>query len=141
MPVLTRSNLTGPTRMMTGIKRKFIEILDSDDETSTESEVESYCSDELEDDIEALKEDLIVTERTNEALVGMLVKERERVAELTKELEDANDRIYKLKDSIYDLQNTTFIELVCFITVIGATLGTTLSALYVCNSDQLSLTI
>lgn len=141
MPVLTRSNPTGPTRMITGIKRKFIEILDSDDDTSIESEFEADSNDEIEDDIEALKDDLKETEQTNDALINMLVKERERVAELTKDLADANYRIDTLRDSICDLQNTTFIELVCFITVIGATLGTTLSALYVCNSDHLYLTI
>lgn len=126
MPVLTRSNVTGPTRTMAGIKRKFIEILDSDDETST------VCSDS---DLETEDED----ELTNNALVELLIQERERTAQLTRDLEEADERILTLKDNIRDIQTTTWIELLCFICVVGTTFGTTLSALYACNIHENSL--
>jgi hypothetical protein len=129
MPVITRSNITGPTRTMTGIKRKFIEILDSDDETST------VCTDS---DLESEDED----EQTNEALIELLITERERTAQLTRDLAEADERILTLKDTIRDIQTTTWIELLCFIGVVGTTFGTTLSALYACNvHDNVLLTI
>ena len=114
---------------MTGIKRKFIEILDSDDETST------VCTDS---DLESEDED----EQTNEALIELLITERERTAQLTRDLAEADERILTLKDTIRDIQTTTWIELLCFIGVVGTTFGTTLSALYACNvHDNVLLTI
>jgi len=114
MPVLTRSTTTGPTKMMTGVKRKFIEIVETDDESSTvdtESETEYEPEDEI--DIDELKEDLQESEQSNDALINILIKERETIQKLEIELAESNEKYNKLRNSVKDIQTTAMSEFVC----------------------------
>ena len=127
MPVLTRSNITGPIKTMTGVKRKFIEILDTDDDSSSDYDVATDS--ETEDDYKLKYDEVMLS----------LVREQERVQELEEELERAEKRIASLREGIREFQNTSFLEIMCFVGVIIATLATTASALYTCNTYEHAL--
>jgi hypothetical protein len=127
MPIITRSNTTGPTKTMTGVKRKFIEILDSDDDVSTDCDVETDSEHEVEADPKY------------DAVLELLARERDRVHELEQELDRANERIFRLKDNIREFQSNSLLEIMCFMGVIAATLVTTASAIYSCNNYEYKL--
>ena len=118
MPTLTRSSTTVPVKSMAGIKRKFIEIVETDDETSTvesesDSEYEPDIADVLEEEIEELKTDLNETEKSNDALINILIKERETIQKLEIELAESNEKYNKLRNSVKDIQTTAMSEFVC----------------------------
>lgn len=141
MPVITRSITTGPTKMtVTGVKRKFIEILDSDDESSTDSEFEpdvnDEVEDEVEDEIENLKDDLKETEQSNDALINIVIKEREKVESLEQELADTKQKYENLLKDVKDIQTVCWTEFVCFAGMLIITSGIAVASAYSCNIHE-----
>lgn len=147
MPVITRSSKTGPTKM-SGVKRRLVEIMESDDETATiysdsDSEFHPDPSDELEDDVEDMKDELQKSEQENETLLNLLVKERETTTLLRQEIELVEENLRavtehrdRLIENIKEYQNTTLSEVFCFSAMLAITAGATLAAMIACN-DQL----
>ena len=136
MPVLTRSNTTGPTKMMTGVKRKFIEIVETDNETDTvdtESETEYEPEDEV--DIDELKEDLQESEQSNDALINILIKEREHVQTLEAELAEMTDKYTKLVNSVKEAHNSAWYEFVCLSTVLAIT-AVSITSVVMCSTIE-----
>lgn len=139
MPILTRSKTTGPVRMMTGVKRKFIEILESDNESEIatdsdpDSEYELNVADELEDTIQDLKEEIKDSEESNDALIDMLIKERETSRQIRQELEETQTKYSRLLDDVKEYHRTTLSEAAFFTAIIGITFGTCLASLYTCS--------
>lgn len=129
MPVVTRANITGPTRTMTGVKRKFIEILDTDDDSSSDYDAETASEHELEDDYK-LKYD---------AVMLSLIREQERVQELEDELDEANKRIGRLKESILEYQSSSLAEFMCLMGIVTATFAIGISTVFLCNNDDYNL--
>ena len=130
MPVITRSITTGPTKMtVTGVKRKFIEILDSDDESSTDSEFEP----EVEDEVEDLKDDL---KETEDVLINILIKEREKVESLEQELADTKQKYENLLKDVKDIQTVCWAEFVCFAGMLVITSGIAVASDYSCNIHE-----
>ena len=129
MPVVTRSNITGPTRTMTGVKRKFIEILDTDDDSSSDYDAETASEHELEDEYR-LKYD---------AVMLSLVREQDRVQELEDELEQANKRISRLKESILEYQSSSLVEFMCFAGLVTGAFVMGITSVYLCNNDDYNL--
>jgi len=138
MPVITRYK-------MTGVKRKFIEILDSDDETDTiytdsDSEFHPDPTDELKDDIEDLNDDNKVLEKENDALLSLLVKERETNNLLREEIKTTKHEAETLRDhrdrlisNIKELQNTALVDLLLFLVLLTIISGICVVAtLYTC---------
>ena len=133
MPVVTRSNTTGPTKMMvTGVKRKFIEIVDSDDDVSTDSEFDVHT----EDDIDELKDDLKETEQSNDALINILIKERETIQKLQAELADIQQKYDSLLNSVKEIQNTCWQDMICFGSVFVLAAGFALTSAFMCNIHE-----
>jgi hypothetical protein len=132
MPVTTRSS-TGPTKMtVTGVKRKFIEILDSDDDTTTVS-TDSEFEPDMADEIEELKDDLKETEQSNEALIDIIIKERENVRLLQAELAETKEKYETLVSNVKEMQATCFAEFVCFSGMLVVASGIAFTVLYACN--------
>jgi hypothetical protein len=129
MPVVTRSNITGPTRTMTGVKRKFIEILDTDDDSSSDYDAETASEHELDDDYK-LKYDTVMLS---------LVREQDRVQELEDELEQANKRISRLKESILEYQSSSLVEFMCFAGLVTGAFVMGITSVYLCNNDDYNL--
>jgi len=130
MPVITRSITTGPTKMtVTGVKRKFIEILDSDDESSTDSEFEP----DVEDEVEALKDDL---KETDDALINIVIKEREKVESLEQELADTKQKYENLLKDVKDIQTVCWTEFICFAGMLVITSGIAVASAYSCNIHE-----
>jgi len=130
MPVITRSITTGPTRMtVTGVKRKFIEILDSDDETSTDSEFEPDVEDEVEDEVEDLKE-------TEDVLINIVIKEREKVESLEQELADTKQKYENLLKDVKEIQTVCWTEFICFAGMLVITSGIAVASAYSCNIHE-----
>lgn len=140
MPVITRS-ATGPTKKMVGVKRKFIEILDSDDETDTTT---VYTESESEPDIE---DDLKDTEESNNALIDLIIKERETnrslredsdqvIDALQKELDETTQKYEKLLNNVKEAQKTTLIEFIVCATMLAITAGASLAAYFACSEDH-----
>jgi hypothetical protein len=130
---------------MTGVKRKFIEILDSDDETDTiytdsDSEFHPDPTDELKDDIEDLNDDNKVLEKENDALLSLLVKERETNNLLREEIKTTKHEAETLRDhrdrlisNIKELQNTALVDLLLFLVLLTIISGICVVAtLYTC---------
>ena len=114
MPVLTRSTTTGPTKMMTGVKRKFIEIVETDDETDTvDTDSETEYEPEEEIDIDELKEDLQESEQSNDALINILIKEREHIQTLEAELADMTEKYNRLVNNVKEVHNSAWYDFVC----------------------------
>jgi uncharacterized protein (DUF342 family) len=133
MPVITRSNTTGPTKMMvTGVKRKFIEIVDTDDDVSTDSEFDVHT----EDDIEELKDDLKETEQSNDALINILIKERETIQKLQAELADIQQKYDSLLNSVKEIQRTCWQDMICFGSVFVLASGFALASAFMCNIHE-----
>lgn len=136
MPVLTRSNTTGPTKMITGVKRKFIEIVDSDDDTTTvctDSETEYEAEDE--DEIDDLKNDLHESEQSNDALINIIIKERETSNALQAELTELKEKYNKLVNSVKEVQNTAWFEFVCMSTML-ALAAVSVTSIMMCNTIE-----
>jgi hypothetical protein len=129
MPVVTRSNITGPTRTMTGVKRKFIEILDTDDDSSSDYDAETASEHELEDEYK-LKYD---------AVMQSLIREQNRVEELEEELSNANKRIDRLKESILEYQSSSLVEFMCFAGLVTGAFVMGITSVYLCNNDDYNL--
>ena len=125
MPVVTRSNITGPTRTMTGVKRKFIEILDSDDESYTDYDSEQEPEDEYK-----LKYD---------AVMSSLLREQGRLRELEEELDEANKRIDRLKESILEYQSSSLVEFMCFMGLVTGSFVMGITSVYLCNNHDYNL--
>jgi hypothetical protein len=125
MPVQTRSNITGPTRTMTGVKRKFIEILDSDDESYTDYDSEQDLEDEYK-----LKYD---------AVMQSLVREQNRVEELEEELNNAIKRIDRLKENILEYQSSSLVEFMCFAGLVTGAFVMGITSVYLCNNHDYNL--
>lgn len=145
MPVITRSLTTSPTKTMSGVKRRFIEILDSDDDTTTvstelasdsDSEFDPDIADVLEEEIEELKEELKDTEEASESLLKLLIKERENTEALRKELADVTHKYDMLISRVEEVQKTSWVEFVCFTALLAATAGTALAAVHMCVHPQ-----
>ena len=138
MPVITRS---GPTRKMTGVKRKFVEI-DSDDETETvcsTSDSEYYPDqfDELKDNVDDLKEEMRVIEQENDTLIDILVNEREtsnilrdEISNLKNELDEVRQQRDALITELKKIENSSLIELLVFATILSVVAGSLLSCSY-----------
>jgi hypothetical protein len=132
MPVITRSN-TGPVKKIVGVKRKFIEILDTDDDTSTvssgfDSEFRPDPTDEL--DVDDSKDELCDREQEKDTLVNLIVEEREtsnllreEIASLKDALESVQQHRNRLMENIKDYQRSTLIELMCLSALIVITTG------------------
>ena len=136
MPVLTRSSTTGPTKMMTGVKRKFIEIVETDDETDTvDTESETEYEPEEEIDIDELKEDLQESEQSNDALINILIKEREHVQTLESELAVMTDKYNKLVISVKEAHNSAWYEFVCLATVLAVT-AVSITSVVMCSTIE-----
>ena len=140
MPVITRS-ATGPTKKMVGVKRKFIEILDSDDDTTTvcsdsDSEYQPGIADVLEDEIDELKDDLKESEQSNEALINILIKERETIQTLQTELADTTAKYDRLVNNVKEIQKTAWIEFIMFTSMLAITAGASLAAYVACSEEQ-----
>ena len=136
MPVLTRSNTTGPTKMMTGVKRKFIEIVDSEDDTTTvdsESETEYETEDEI--DIDEQKDDLQESEQSNDALINILIKEREHVQTLEAELAEMTTKYNKLVVSVKEAHNSAWYEFVCLATVLAVS-AVSITSVVMCSTIE-----
>lgn len=145
MPIITRSNTTtGPTRNMTGVKRKVIEIYESDDDTTTvstesvtDSEYQPDIASVLEEEIEELKDDLKESEQSNDALINILIKERETIQTLEKELAETNAKYEKLLSNVKEFQKTSWMEFICFTTMLAVTAGTSIAALVSCENRDI----
>jgi predicted RND superfamily exporter protein len=100
--------------MITGVKRKFIEIVDSDDDTTTVyTESESEYEPENEDEIDDLKNDLHESEQSNDALINIIIKERETSNALQAELTELKEKYNKLVNSVKEVQNSAWYDFVC----------------------------
>jgi len=136
MPVLTRSSTTGPTKMMTGVKRKFIEIVETDDETDTvDTDSETEYEPEEEIDIDELKEDLQESEQSNDALINILIKEREHIQALEAELAEMTGKYNKLVVSVKEAHNSAWYEFVCLTTVLAVT-AVSITSVMMCNTIE-----
>jgi predicted RNase H-like nuclease (RuvC/YqgF family) len=127
--------------MVTGIKRKFVEILDSDDETATTcsdggSEYKPDETDVLEDEIEDLKDDITEVEESNQVLVNLLIKERETIAALRAQLADSQQKYDYLISNVKEIQNTSWIEVVVFAFSMVVATGITAVSLYACHEVE-----
>jgi len=114
---------------VTGVKRKFIEILDSDDESSTDSEFEP----DVEDEVEALKDDL---KETDDALINIVIKEREKVESLEQELADTKQKYENLLKDVKDIQTVCWTEFICFAGMLVITSGIAVASAYSCNIHE-----
>ena len=133
MPVLTRSNTTGPTKMITGVKRKFIEILDTDDDTTT-----VYTDSESEyepDDEDELKNDLHEAEQSNDALINIIIKERETSNALQAELTELKEKYTKLVSTVKEVHSSAWFEFVCLSTMLAVT-AVSVTSLVMCNTIE-----
>ena len=140
MPVITRSNKTGPTKM-TGVKRKLVEILDSDDDittvcTDSDSEFEPDSVDELEDTLDDMKEEIENLRDSENALIETIVREREKNRSLQEELETLKQKHDQLVESVKELQKTSWMEVLLFTTVLAAATGSALAAYFTCSDDD-----
>jgi hypothetical protein len=114
---------------VTGVKRKFIEILDSDDETSTDSEFEPDVEDEVEDEVEDLKE-------TEDVLINIVIKEREKVESLEQELADTKQKYENLLKDVKEIQTVCWTEFICFAGMLVITSGIAVASAYSCNIHE-----
>lgn len=140
MPVITRSNKTGPTKM-TGVKRKFLEIVDSDDDTTTvytdsDSDFEPDSVDELEDKVDDLKEEIKRLQDSENALIDMLVNEREKNRALHEEFETLKQKHERLVESVKEIQKTSWMEVLVFTTVLAVATGSALAAYFTCSEED-----
>lgn len=140
MPVITRSNKTGPTKM-TGIKRKLVEILDSDDDittvcTDSDSEFEPDSVDELEDTLDDMKEEIQSLRESENALIETIVREREKNRALQYELETLKQKHERLVESVKEVQKTCWMEVLLLTTILAATAGSALAAYLACSEDD-----
>jgi hypothetical protein len=110
---------------MTGVKRKFIEILDSDDESYADYDSEQEPEDEYK-----LKYD---------AVMSSLVREQGRLRELEEELHEANKRIDGLKESILEYQSSSLVEFMCFAGLVTGAFVMGITSVYLCNNDDYNL--
>lgn len=119
MPVLTRSNTNNPIKMVSGVKRKFIEIVDSDsDDTTTittssetDSEFEYDQVDELKDTIDDLKQEIKDHEDSYNIIVDVLVRERTRNNELEAEIAKLRDENTALRNVMKSLRHDAYLEI------------------------------
>lgn len=134
MPVITRSS-TGPTKKMVGVKRKFVEILDTDDETaSVSSGSDSECQ----------TDELYTREHEKDTLVNLIVEERkisdllrEEIAILKDNLESVQEHRTRLIESIKEYQRSALFEAVCFSTLLAITTGVSFAIVYMYNTEHL----
>jgi hypothetical protein len=122
--------------MMTGVKRKFIEIVETDDETDTvdtDSETEYEPEDEV--DIDELKEDLQESEQSNDALINILIKEREHVQTLEAELAEMTAKYNKLVVSVKEAHNSAWYEFVCLATVLAVS-AVSITSVVMCSTIE-----
>jgi hypothetical protein len=130
MPVITRS-ATGPTKKMVGIKRKFIEILDSDDETA------SVCSDsEFEQDSEDETTDELTRLRASEnALIEAIVTEREKNRALQTELGELREKHELIVNNVKEIQDNYWGEFIVFSAMLAIVSGASLAAVFTCSEE------
>lgn len=142
MPVLTRSLMNKRAKMVSGMKRKFSEMDESDDDTTTlttssdsDSEYEFTEVDELKDKIDDLKDEIKDHEHSYNMIVDFLVHERNKNNELEAEITKLRDENKALKSVVAELRYDTVLELLgCSAMLIATTLST--GYLYYTNLTQ-----
>ena len=131
MPVITRS-ATGPTKKMVGVKRKFIEILDSDDDTTTvctDSEFEQDSEDETTDELTRLRD-------SENALIEAIVREREKNRELQIDLSNLKEKHERLVNNVKEIRDSYWAEFIAFTAMLAITAGASLAAYFTCSEEH-----
>lgn len=131
MPVITRS-ATGPTKKMVGVKRKFIEILDSDDDTTTvcsDSEFDPESEDETMDELTRLRD-------SENALIEAIVREREKNRALQIDLSDLKEKHDRMLNNINEIRDSYWAEFIAFTAMLAITAGASLAAYFACSEEH-----
>jgi hypothetical protein len=131
MPVITRS-ATGPSKKMVGVKRKFIEILDSDDDTTTvctDSEFEQDSENENTGETTCLRE-------SENALVEAIIQEREKNRALQTELTELKEKHDRMLNNIKEIRDSYWAEFVAFTAMLAITAGASLAAYFACSDEN-----